>query len=582
MLVGIAPDGAQPPVVSNPAGGWTDLRDRLEADLRAQGAILMQQVRTLLLGLRQLPVLTPAAYRRAGELRGVEMLVIARALERAGGRVGGGAAGLRAARRVLGALVLPGGPDQAPKAQRRSLPELAGDARSAAAMLEVLQAADIVRPADGMGREHAWHLDHDYLARAVLVEARQSDRWTVALREGLARYNEATGSWRARWAALLPISTQARLVWERTLGRLRYGDAANYARLSAVKPLLLASCLGLLGWGAQVWIDDRRLTNEAQSIYDRFRTTEESEAVLEIWRAPALLRGRLLTFLRASPARLDTALLTNWPLAQSGLEQNLLLQMTGLLQARLGTVRDSEVASGLSQSYAAVAARLTDPAAVLAATTALRARLGAATSAFSAYSLGQSYAVVAARLTHPAAVLVEATALRAQLEAATDTSAHGFARAYAAVAAKLADPAAVLAATTALRTQLETTTDTQLAEDVARAYARVAERALALPDPIGARSSKPGVIRDLIIMLGHPFLSRGDTEFWLRLFDLSRVGILPMTQWQQWHGGLIPSAATWRRFVRRPYLFDEARPRLYPLSGQIRSSWLGFVPQDHV
>jgi hypothetical protein len=431
------------------------------------------------------------------------MLVIARALERAGGRVGGGAAGLRAARRVLGALVLPGGPDQAPKAQRRSLPELAGDARSAAAMLEVLQAADIVRPADGMGREHAWQLDHDYLARAVLVEARQSDRWTVALREGLARYNEATGSWRARWAALLPISTQARLVWERTLGRLRYGDAANYARLSAVKPLLLASCLGLLGWGAQVWIDDRRLTNEAQSIYDRFRTTEESEAVLEIWRAPALLRGRLLTFLRASPARLDTALLTNWPLAQSGLEQNLLLQMTGLLQARLGTVRDSEVASGLSQSYAAVAARLTDPA-------------------------------------------------------------------------------AVLAATTALRTQLETTTDTQLAEDVARAYARVAERALALPDPIGARSSKPGVIRDLIIMLGHPFLSRGDTEFWLRLFDLSRVGILPMTQWQQWHGGLIPSAATWRRFVRRPYLFDEARLRLYPLSGQIRSSWLGFVPQDHV
>ena len=57
LLVGIAPDEATPPVVSNPENGWQALRERLEMDFRARGAILMQQVRTVLLGLRQLPTL---------------------------------------------------------------------------------------------------------------------------------------------------------------------------------------------------------------------------------------------------------------------------------------------------------------------------------------------------------------------------------------------------------------------------------------------------------------------------------------------------------------------------------------------
>jgi len=59
LLLSIAADDAQPAVVSNPAGGWHDLRELLERDLKAKGSILMQQVRTALLGLRQLPLLTP-------------------------------------------------------------------------------------------------------------------------------------------------------------------------------------------------------------------------------------------------------------------------------------------------------------------------------------------------------------------------------------------------------------------------------------------------------------------------------------------------------------------------------------------
>jgi hypothetical protein len=47
LLAGIAPDEAKPPVVSNPDNGWIALRDILEAELRARGAVLMQQVRTV-------------------------------------------------------------------------------------------------------------------------------------------------------------------------------------------------------------------------------------------------------------------------------------------------------------------------------------------------------------------------------------------------------------------------------------------------------------------------------------------------------------------------------------------------------
>lgn len=90
LLVNIAADDALPAVVSNPAAGWHELREHLENDLKAEGAILMQQVRTVLLGLRQLTVLTPGRYRSAGGLRGVETLVISRALRRAGDAAGGG------------------------------------------------------------------------------------------------------------------------------------------------------------------------------------------------------------------------------------------------------------------------------------------------------------------------------------------------------------------------------------------------------------------------------------------------------------------------------------------------------------
>jgi hypothetical protein len=52
LLLGLAPEGASPPVVSHPEGGWIDLRERIEAELGRQDALLMQQLRMVLLGLR--------------------------------------------------------------------------------------------------------------------------------------------------------------------------------------------------------------------------------------------------------------------------------------------------------------------------------------------------------------------------------------------------------------------------------------------------------------------------------------------------------------------------------------------------
>lgn len=179
LLAGIAPDEARPPVISNPENGWFALREVLEADFRARGAVLMQQVRTVLLGLRQLPVLTLRAYRRVGGMAGVETLVVARALRSAGDLLGGGEAGVRAARAMLSALVLPPDADQQPKARRRAFAELAdiaGSPERAQRALHTLQTEEIVRPAGGGASEGAWQLDHDYLARPVLTEMRQAGR----------------------------------------------------------------------------------------------------------------------------------------------------------------------------------------------------------------------------------------------------------------------------------------------------------------------------------------------------------------------------------------------------------------------
>ena len=222
----------------------------------------MQQVRTVLLGLRQLSLLTPRHYRASGGLRGVETLVIFRSLREAGAAVEGGAVGLRTARNLLNALTLPGGPNQRPKAQRvsiQSLAEIAGDQRRAETILHVLEGDKVVRPSMAHGNLSAWQLDHDYLAAAVISEARLADRWSLALHEGKTRFDEATGNLRRQWATLLSVCTLLRVFWERARGRLTIGDAGTFLLLSAARPVVALFCLTLAGSFLFDWNQQRIL-----------------------------------------------------------------------------------------------------------------------------------------------------------------------------------------------------------------------------------------------------------------------------------------------------------------------------------
>src|SRR5689334_8685358 len=124
---------------------------------------------------------------------------------------------------MLNTMVLPGSPDQPAKAQRQlfsKLSEIAGTPERARSALRTLQTEEIIRPASSDNLEGAWQLDHDYLARSVLAEARQADRLGTTLRDGLARYRAAEGI-RKRWSALLPIAAQTHLLWGKLRGRLR-------------------------------------------------------------------------------------------------------------------------------------------------------------------------------------------------------------------------------------------------------------------------------------------------------------------------------------------------------------------------
>jgi hypothetical protein len=494
LLAGIAPDGAMPAVVSNPENGWVALRDILETHLRARGAVLMQQVRILLLGLRQLPVLTPRAYRRAGGMSGVETLVVTRALRTAAERLGGGEAGVRAARAMLTTLVLPAGADLPPKTSRQSLSELsaiAGSPERAQRALEALQADEIVRPAGGDASESAWQLDHDYLARSVLAEARQADRWGTALGDGFARFRAASGSWSGSWATLLPIRVQIRLVWEKLRGRLQFGEAAGYAWLSGTKPAALLVGCGSIAWAGLLLYEDNRVQAQAQALANQFGAGDVA-AVLDAWQAPDAVRTRLFKLATADPSLLYSGSKLHWTAAHVGVEPDRALEVATLLTAHLqreqGLERDQDArhAVAFAGAYAGFVQKLQDQSAIKTAAEALRSLLEHAhdrvlyddeKKIFLNEEFASAYAGVVQMLQNQNEIKTAAEVLRGQMEG-TRYHAAKLASAYAAVAEKLQDQNAIKTAAEALRGQMERAQDESYAYDVANAYAAVAQKLL--------------------------------------------------------------------------------------------------------
>lgn len=465
LLDGLAPPEAVPLIVSNPNGGWVELRDRFEADLKAEGSVLMQQVRTGLLGLRRLSTLTVTKYRQAGGLQGVETLHVERAIEAAAARIGGSTEQRGSVRALLAELILPGSPNQPAKARMAAFGTLerrVGSPDATRKVLESLQQDEIVRPGAPTGAgEETWQLDHDYLARGVLGESRRADRWAMALREGRAKYERAGGSLRQKWAALLPITTFIRVCWERFRRRLVFGNARSYALASGVKPFMGMAMAASFAVGIG-WIQaERKLSSDAERLVADLANYETSEAaVVEIWRSPEPLRRRVYEHITspAFPNRLRSALKTRWLLAHLGVE-----------------VRDAEQAmralpmEGVDNyaSLAGLVRRFTNRSALL---DLVRRRL-----AISKGSL-EGYGLLLTLVTNQDVVAEEGLLRKMLIEEGDPGLVSPLASAYAIVAARVSEPELQNEAGQALFDRLVKEKNPDTASALAWAYAALAER----------------------------------------------------------------------------------------------------------
>jgi hypothetical protein len=236
----------KPPVILNPEGGWTTLRDRLADDLETRGQLLPQQLKIVLGGLRTLRRLTPAAYGRAGRVAGLEAASVNGAI------VAAALAGKVITKDQMLSLLLAlvdrtrQPPDKAPPRTANELAAIAQMPDEAAALvLAALEADEIIRRRDSEGGTTAWQLDHAYLAQPILRLERERDQWRRLLEESARSYADAT--WRRKWRTLLPIRAQIRLLAARFQGQLQYGGHRGYALISLARGLPVMLAVGLVG-----------------------------------------------------------------------------------------------------------------------------------------------------------------------------------------------------------------------------------------------------------------------------------------------------------------------------------------------
>jgi hypothetical protein len=237
---------SRPNVIANPEGGWAAMRDRLTDDLESRGNLLPQQLKVVLGGLRTLPRLTLAAYARADRVSGLEVAFVAGALSKA--------ARIAASRddsailSMVSALVdrTRQPPDKGPPLTTEQLAEKATlPVDAAGRALAQLERDEVVRKqGDAAPRSIAWQLDHAYLASPILSIERERNRWRLLLEERAKAHMEASGL--RMWATLLPVPTQAQLLWARLTTPFRYGPYSSYAVVSLVRALPALAIVGLV------------------------------------------------------------------------------------------------------------------------------------------------------------------------------------------------------------------------------------------------------------------------------------------------------------------------------------------------
>jgi hypothetical protein len=523
----------KPPIIANPQGGWTALRDRLADDIERRGDVLPQQLKLILAGLRTLKRLTPGAYARVGRVAGLEAAFVVSALGRAA-RV----AGLRDDETVLGMVAVlidrtrqP--PDKSAPLTTRALADIVGIADEIAARaLTQLEADEVVRKATGGEAATAWQLDHAYLAQPVLRIERERGRWLQLLSDSARACAEA--SWRSWWSTLLPIRSQVQLLAARLRGRFRYGIYKGYALKSLARVLPFIAGLALMaglswtlyGWDAAARIEaqltvrhqDNSLSDDAARGLDDLAAAgwvTRRRVASDVFQSPVHAEWFVSSaervaraLVRLDPDRLDSMVRENVTLealsqpdprlrfAVAALANATSLEALGeptraafervFLQALGGTSNAVELGA-IGAALSNIAAALPNGDLRVAQwLTALRGAIGRTTSG--APTLAQAYAAAAPRLKDgdPRAA-DELAALHEAIGKTTDNlQLSALTEAYAAMAPKLKDgnlrAADVLAA---LRAAVAKTTDIYQLSTLSHAYALAAPR-LKDGDPLAA------------------------------------------------------------------------------------------------
>jgi hypothetical protein len=260
-------------VVKDPENGWTLLKGLLIDDLEEEGRVLPQEVKTVLLGLRSLKYLTPAAYQRAGRAAGVKATFVERAITSVVANQG--IAEPIVIEIVKAMVVAPAGTGVA-KTEGQTIEQIRckitkGElsAMQVKSVLSSLRDEEMVRERfDPASKSSLWQLVHDYLATAVLEMEIRRKKWAVRLEHGAAAWRRAKGSMAGRWRALLSPWDQLAILALRLRGLrgngFRYGANRAYALASTLRIVPYVVVAGLLGTVA-LYVD-AFFRNDAQSL----------------------------------------------------------------------------------------------------------------------------------------------------------------------------------------------------------------------------------------------------------------------------------------------------------------------------
>jgi hypothetical protein len=141
----------------------------------------------------------------------------------------------------------------------------------------------------------------------------------VAHLSGLADQEFREASWTRKWARLIPPVKQIVLLWNRARGRVRYGEHAAFARISAARLLVnvptVAALLGFFSWS--FW--------SANTSNEKLLSKYESEATRQeaLWELAAAKPAVKIDLLdKLSSRRAAVRLLDNRIIAALGLRSD--------------------------------------------------------------------------------------------------------------------------------------------------------------------------------------------------------------------------------------------------------------------